>query len=815
MARRYFQLKIFPRGVVSTTGAASYTLGSSYFRDAPLVGGQIVRAAECQVESNPWRVTLVDIGSTFTAKIANSSGRLHLLGRLCQLRSALDSTASFAPIGTGRLTDLALNEDVASWDLDISDERWIERQTDIFAKSNTMAIVPHGPISQFQEAPPIPVTQTKWVCKQKTSNVVCLRYDGGPRLPIDQATADIIVNDAKVGVIPGNSGITAGNFQTLRFRNFNNSTDYEIAAFGFTIITPGGRPTYPTHSIYGFWNDPVLLNGSETNHTDAWSKLYVWLVWSASQPALDSAINGYLYAPSHEPTDTLPQLIGGAGGLHPGRLVRNAYAGTYSATTSITVRASTAALDRWENEAAYGKVWFQITSPQNMADFLDERIYGPYNVAPVVDSSGKIAPTRMWLPTSTQLNVAGLAQITSTNALSAPTWSNPSREAVTAVRYTQEHYGSFESVFAGLPANLRKASTQGSTYIHDTVTLLGRRQLTFRMGSVLIPGITVPPTTIPGGVVPRFAVPLQQKLAGSIFTRFGDGPIYTEVQVSSSIDATTNGAILPGAFVKMNVQGIYPNPVVPGRSGTRIMQVLKRDITPYGRAFSLLDAASTLASLSAPTLTMALSSQSSRHAIKITVASVSSGARFEVHLGASSSTSSTSRPAANSSRWFPAVYNSTGALVNVVGQLPSKTKIWGRVRQARPMRISSPWSTANISVVMASITAPSGFSVTGLTAASGTAKWTNGSSVYGTEVMVDASSVATLTSTNVVGIVPPQTTRFTYFGLNANDTHKGGVRHFDPYGGKSAQATGTFTTTTGSAPAAPAMRGLVFVTANP
>lgn len=799
MARRYYQLKIWPRGTVSTTGAASYTLGSSYFKDAPVVGGQIVRAAECQVESNPWRVTLLDIGSTFTAKIADSSGRLHLLGRLCQLQSALDSTASFSPIGTGRLTDLALNPDIASYDLDISDERWIERQTDIFTKSNTMAIVPHGPISRFQQVPAI--QNVRWRCVNTLGNLVCLRYDGAPRIPTDQELADLIVQDVKPTAISGNTSLTTGNFQTLRVRNTGNSTDYEIAAFGFGVIHPTtGRPTYPANNLFGFWNDPVLLLGSD--HTNAWTKLYIWLVWSASQPSIGSDVTGYFYAPTHPPTSVLPYLIGGSSGLHPGRFTRNAYSGMYSATTSITVRSSTAKFDQWEAEPAYGRFWYQATEPANLADFLDERIYGPYNVAPVVDSSGKIAPTRMWTPTSTQLNVAGLASITSTNAWTVPTWEHPSREAVTAVRYTQELYGGFSPF-------LQKATTVGSTFTHDTLTLLGRRQLVFRLGGVVHwPHMYLGSTTVPVHL-PFNTPPALKKFAESLFARFGDGPVYSQVEVSSSIDATTNGAILPGMFVKMNL-ATFPNALTLARNGTRTMQVLKRDITPRGRGFLLLDAASTLANLAAPTITIARSTQSTRHAVVLTAASVTAGARWEAHI-ARTSTGTTAKPAANSSRWVPAAVQTTASLTALVGSQPSKTKIWARVRQFKNNRIGSGWSTASPSTVTASIAAPTTFSVTSLTAGGGLAKWTNGSSLYGIELMIDASSVATLTSTNMVALLPPQTTRYTLQGLTPNDTQKGGVRHFDPYGGRSAQATNTFLTTTGSGTAAPSLRGMVIV----
>lgn len=806
MGRRRYSLDIFARGVVSTTATPAYTLGTSYFRDAPILGGQIIRAAQCQVESNPYRITLVDVGSTFTAKIGDSSGRLHLLGRLCRIKSSLDSTA-LTSLGVGRLTDLAMNQDVASWDLDISDERWIERQTDIFTKSNTMSIVPYGPINAFQGVPAIPTV--KWRCIQKTGNMVCLRYDGNLPVPTTPDIANLIVHDQKVGSISGNSAITSGNFTTLRFKN--SATDYEIGAFGFDVFLPGGRPRYPTHGILGFWNDPVLLGGND--HTGTYGKLYVWLVWTAGTPSLDSDVSGYLYAPTHEPTDALPQLVGGTTGLHPGRLTRNAYAGTYSATTSLTVRASTAAFDRWENEPAYGRVWFRIPAPINMADFLDERIYGPYNVAPVVDSSGKISPTRMWLPTSTQLNVAGLASLTSTNLLTHPTFEQPSREAVTAIRYTYEGYGGngFQWAAGNVPTYyLPKPTTMGSTFIHDTLTLLGRRQLTFKLGSVSMPTEFVVSTAagVPFGL-PGYIGNVFSKWANSLFQRFGDGPLYSQAECTSAIDATTNGAILPGAFVKLTL-GTYPNPGTLARSGTLLFQVLRRDVTPRGRAFVLLNAGANLTPVAGVTVALALSSMSSRHAIKATVASLAAGARYEVQIAHSTSTGAGSAPAANSARWFIGSEGTTASLATVIGQRPSKTKIFARARASKPNKIGSAWSTATISVVTASITGPSAFSVGSLTAGSGLAKWTNGSSIYGTEIMVDQTSNATLGSTNAIAKVPPQTTRYNLLGLKSNNRHKGGVRHYDAFGGRSTQSNNTFLTTT-SYTAAPSLLGIGLV----
>src|SRR5439155_3040522 len=139
------------------------------------------------------------------------------------------------------------------------------------------------------------------------------------------------------------------------------------------------------------------------------------------------------------------------------------------------------------------------------------------------------------------------------------------------------------------------ATTWGTTRSYDTLTYFGRRQVTFQLPGVsfLTDFSTAFYGAHPDGIVDR--------LAQSLFQRFGDGPAYTQIECSSAIDATTNGAILPGAFVRLTV-GIFPNPAVAARGSTRVLQVLQRDITPRGRAFRLLDAGANLTALAKPTI---------------------------------------------------------------------------------------------------------------------------------------------------------------------------------------------------------------------
>lgn len=806
MPHRRWKLDIYARGVSATTGTISYTIGSSHFRDAPTVGGQIVRVPRSEVESIPWRVSIVDVGSTFTAKLA-TGGRMHLLGRMCRIRTALNSTAAtaFTSVTVGRLTDLALSEDIASYHLDIQDERWVERQTSIFARANTVSIVPYGNIDGFQGVPG--TVPQKWRVINIINNLVCVRYDGTLPVPSNPGIARLIVEDVKPGVLVGNTSITAGNFRTLRWKNLGSGTEYEIAAFaneGFFAGTV--RPRYPSDNPYGWWNDPLL--GAVGERDTPQEKLYVWLVWPTSQPSLDADLRGYLYAPTHEPTEDLPHLIGGSSGLHPFAFVRQIYAGTHSPTTTLTVRYSTAAFNALENEPLYGRLWYRATAPETMASFLNERIYAPYSVAPMVDSSGKIAPARMWLPRSTDVNVAGLPAITSTNALRHPTFEHPSMDIVNVVRYTREEYVNWFTWPGQSQIFLPRPSTYSTEYRHDNTSLFGRREQAYRLCGVTTPA-ELRLTTDSHIGLPMYGQTLLQRMAHSVFERLGDGPLYSETECSSSIEATTYGALMPGKFVKLRL-ATFPNAGTLARGSTRLMQVVQRQVTPVGRQYRLCDVGSNLNTLATPTVTLALSSMSSRHAIVGTVANLATGARYEAQVAPSSSTGSTGAPSSTSGRWRVGAQGTSTGLVWTLGAQPSQTRIFTRVRASAPGRIGSGWSTANVSVVTASIAPPTGLAVSSITAGSVMLEWTNGSSVYGSEILLDATSGATLTSTNSVTTVPPQTTRFKVLGLNANDGHKVGVRHLDQFGGRSAQDTTTFTTTT-SYTAAPSLRGMVII----
>lgn len=795
MTVRRYQLDIFARGVISTTGAVSYTFKTSQMAAPPLVRTQIIRASEGKVESQPWTVRLMDANQSFTALLADSSGRMQLLGRLARLRTSLDSTAtsSLTNLSVARFTDLQMAGDVATYDCTFSDERWIERQTQVFTRANSAMLIPTGLISAFHTIPATP--SVTWRVEKVTGTLVLLSYFGNfkqaPNVFTNRACLQIIIDDVKPDAIGGSTTVTAGNFNTVRFRDSTNSVDREIATFDSV-----------PNVLFGLFAPAQTIVESLQQQTGLPpTPFYMWVYWPTSQPSVAALIRGYVYAPTHVPTNDFPLHIGGADGKRPFTLGKELYQGTYSGTTSLIVRYSTGAMAALENDPAYGVGWWRITQPYAMDQFLDDHVYAPYSVVPFVDSSGKIAPISLRLPHSTAITLANLPTLGSSNLVSHPTWEHPSAEIINAIRVSIPTYGrplypssiSAAQFFFEGSVDRVKVSTGFVDRTHDSISLIGRREKQFTLaGTISKPAGTVPPTT--GTRLPT-ADDLADQLAANIFPRFGDGPIYSSADAMQTVDTSTAyGRLLQGKFVKV-VLGTYPNPAVSARGSTRVMQIMERWDRVEGPSFRLLDIGPNQAALAAATISLAQSTRSPRHAVVVTIGSIPAGAGWEVQL-AITSTGTTSAPVTTSTKWFPVKSAKVAAsTVFTRGQLPSKSKIWGRVRTFKQLRVGSNWSAA-ASVVTATITAPSGFAVSSITAGTAIFKWANGSTQYPIQVMVDATSTNTLGTSNVVATVPAATTRYDIVGLNKNDGHKAGVRHADMFGGVSASNTATFTTTT-------------------
>src|SRR6185503_1589892 len=329
--------------------------------------------------------------------------------------------------------------------------------------------------------------------------------------------------------------------------------------------------------------------------------------------------------------------------------------------------------------------------------------------------------------------VANLPKISSTNATIHPTWTHPSREVVNVIRGQPEQYVylfDIKDVF-NMPADRLRAGNRAKANevdanipgemveTFDTTTVFGRRMLSFNYGMLAsnVPGDVIIDAPFPahGSAQPQF-----KTIATAIFNRFGDGPIYTDFEATTGIDATTNGKREPGSYLKV-VLATYPNAGANARGSSRVMQLVARRDHPEKVSGTLLDVGPALNALTAPGLTLALSSMSSRHAVKATVSSaLPAGAKFQLEMGYGATTASTSPQS-----WRPVEVNTTANRVFVLGQIPSHTMVFGRVKAIKPTRIDSAYSAVQ-TIETAQIAGPTTASISSITAGSAVLKWTYG-----------------------------------------------------------------------------------------
>lgn len=846
MSQIRYAIDVFPAGIQTTTGAAAFTLQTSQLIDPPTIGGQLVRAGEGIVETQPCTVTILDINSTFTQQIATTAGRLQLLGRLARIRSSLDSTGSYSTLFTGRVSDLQLRSDVVSWAMTLSDERVIERNTYVFSKANTCSLIPRGLISKFQQVPSAPIKSMVWSVQYgsvdthagtsiplTTGNFVTMSWAGdashpAPGIPFDaqigkftpnnpgfvagspNLNADIanfIIGDVATSAFQpvgfsNRHSLTKGNFRTLRWRRFGSSNtgevDFPIVCFG--LGEAGTSVLLDPVAAWRLAGDPSQVRN-------------ISILWSTAvhgaRPTYNpirTVVQGYVYAPTHLPTGTIPLHIGGSFGQHPFQILKDIYQGKYNASGSSTLvpRISTAAFDTLIKDPSYGKAWFRVTDRAIMADFASNRVYIPYNVVPLVDAQGRLAPVSMRAPYST---VSPAAVITSTNALTAPTWENPGREAVNAIAMSYDIYGFKMNADGwlqyGSAADGMNTIVVTTTRLGDNVTSLGVHRLAASLGSVSGSGIPYPiepPTSAAGYLYgPTYPEVLSSVLAMHKFARFQDGPLYSQVDCHRSIDATTQGLLNPGAFVKMRM-GTWPNPFTRTRttSSTRLMQIVQRQDMPTGPRFRMLDAGpfSGVVRFTGPL--MALTSNSSRHGITITVPSsgVPVNGGWEVLIAATTSTGAAA-PASSSPRWAPIAKGSSSLRVSVLGSLPSHTLFYAKARGIAPGIGVSAWSTAT-KLATAKIPGTSSVVTTSITAGTAGIKWTGTSvgAMYTVDILLDQSTVAAnLGTSRRVGRMRGASTRYSLGALTSGVKHIVGVRFRDPFGGKSTTKTVIVSTT--------------------
>lgn len=784
---------------VYNQASTSLSTGNVYWQTtclaAPVtVRGPLVRPTLGRAESQPWTLDILDDGSSVTSHLSDSSGRLFLLGRIASVERSLGG-AAFAVHGAGRISDVLLTANIGIYQLVVEDERRIERNATIFNTTNTTRLYPAGPGIRYGFWPAVPSGTLTAITRNGKAVLVTFEQNSL------SAIADVAVQAIRdnLGVAPLTVPSSKGNFANLRCRI--GSRDLGIISFGTVHVAD-----QPSQSWF-----QDLDNYAQSPQRGYGIKCWVWA--TTSQLSVGTKYSSaFLHMYSAPPSLATPLHVGSSLGVTPPQMLKNVYNGQYSSAGSPKVRYSTAAFDVLGRQS-WPLVRFRITGRANMADWLEQNIYRPFLLAPLVDSQGRVVPTSLKLPNST----TGITWTFNASNLREPypTWQHLGREQVTRLRIVAEAEwagpgigrsivgpapttsGTFPG-FQGQPGG-DLMLTAPSTYIldHDRITQFGIKELVLESRGVHPTNAVqqqdsqvLPPSWDGSGVGGFQIFPAVTQylswLKRDFFDRYGDGPIMGKFSALSTAEGQN-----AGTYVKLAL-GTFPNPSLQSRGGTRVIQLLSRDDMPEGPEFTYLDAGNSLAGLAAPTLTLSTSTADRKHSLVATVGAVPAAGGYRLEINGS-----TSSPSSASAFWTPVLTVTATAGAQRLGNLPAGKKFWLRAQNQQANRIRSSW-TLSTGKTTGAITAPSSFASTSITSNSVGLKWAPGDVDEMTDLHVNTSTgLTTFTSTNrTLRIATPNTKHITVTQLAAGTKYLFAVRHADPFGGYSTVAKLVATTLT-------------------
>lgn len=813
MAFASYRADIYTAGTTSYSTSAvefSLTLGA-----VPTINGPTIRPFEGRTESRPWSVSAVDASGAFTAQLADAGGRLDLMNRVVQIRRNLNN-AGFTVIGGGRLRDVSLGNGVATYDVSVEQETGADRNTILFNTTNTTRLYPPSPDKAYGPFLPFPkgvVRCTAYFNPAGYLSTAGLRFYRltfigssqtqifGGQMPMTDLGLEAIRKDVKPLTSVQQAG---GNWDHVRLR-VGGST-YQVVSFGsIQNGTTQGIP--PSLNPFKWTPDPNVLGTLEDDYTNGKAPTFWVYSPTAAFTVGNSYSSSFLHMFSAPPSEATPLHIPP---IHPMTLKRQLWNGAYASSDAPRVRYSTAAFNTGSTgveRIPMPLVRFRITGPRDRREFIETQLNAPFGICDFLDSSGRIRPRRVWLPNST----AGITYTFTASNLRPPhpSWLQPGREMITQLNVVSPDE---QWVIGGLTpvlvAQYQRPTNAGADFIsatpstttrnHDRIAKLGVQPLTLEVegvhAAVKSPaGLPVDPASDP------YLTATVTGLAKEVFDRYGDGPVMGQLYAMSSGESVAEGDVVR---VVLNT---YPNAGTGARGGTRLVQVMGRTLQPEGPVFDYLDCGSNLNPLAAPTVTLALSTQDRKHVINATVASVPSGAAFQMDVATSST-----EPSSTSSLWQRIQTTGLSSGVYPVRSRPAGGTMWARVRSAQANRIRSSWRSSTAGRASSGLATPS-ISISDITPNAFTVNRSAGEAQYPMRVYVDASTSASFSTSNQLATYPAGTAKIPVAGLSAGTKYLIGLRHYDLFGGVSAVDSTTATTTSTGIPQCRAPVGLYVI----
>lgn len=438
----------------------------------------------------------------------------------------------------------------------------------------------------------------------------------------------------------------------------------------------------------------------------------------------------------------------------------------------------------------------RITEPTNLGQFLESAIFGPFGLSARTNLQG----VREFILTRKIGSVVPTVSITTADVVGdtvSDAFVLDESTVCTQVRYAYRILS--EPV---LTDDSNNPPPPDGIVESENVTLIASGDTTtFSTREVAY--------TIPGMVhqADSFTPAMDALILGveqEVFARFKRGaPVY-QIPVLG-----TSGAALLNVGDECLIDVSYvPNVgyrIGESTVGARVAQVVRRDETPVGPIFKLVDSGPALQLSTLPTLTIAASTGAPQTVARFTITNASTlntaGAGVELEWATGSTT-----PTTNGTLF---TRYAAGAIPTAAVSLPNVvpgSKVYVRARSVSSLNRPSAWS-AWASVTLTNWTAPSGVTIGTPTAESFPVSWTNGESNYPVNVYLAPGSTAPSDwGPYLVRSFPAGSTQTTVRGLAASTAYIVGVAHLDPAtGATTSVATDTDSTAASNPLTAPAI----------
>lgn len=735
-----------------------------------------------------------------SAFIGDSNGRLSLVGKKVIIEESIDNGSTFTLFFCGRVNRFDLSSRL-TYTIEIGDNLELLKQK-IFATDTTASgavfksLLPLGIVDKLEmpdSQSALPATPPFFVSKAEIAANANkeLRYD---------------------------RWLTLANLSVNNDRNFWSYGEKYNSSAGLRYdVYAGQQPLRARIEISGsyyYYGVDILQTPANANRNKTLQqiqKIHIAQL-DLSDPRFSSISNvpAQVFSPSTAPTIIIYALAGNEefkGTLFindtPYQALRDVLNGNYFPRSfpQLTIPFDSASIIQLENTRPLEKMVYRIEEPMEAGDFIEKFIckpfglgytFEPQTINGVPQSAFRFFST--YVPTSS----AGLATLDDTSVIAGTeqTWNTSEPVLAVAGKYYIEYFKTYTR------DSLSSAQSQGQT----DPTIQQVFPIVYALTSNIDPSNKIEELDFNGlrglnndtftnsiggmtGNVPA-DVYTQGRAIGHMKKYYDRNQFGNPTVQLSCIRNNTTNALKVGDFVLVDVD-VLPNQALHIRGGTRIYQILQKNVDGIQIEFALLDSGVNQ-TMSAPSFGIASSSVSNQ--IDFQLSSPQSGT-LEIEYAVVPSGSSV--PPNSSVNWifFNSQTNSVETQSFSIDTIPEGKTTHIRARTTAltngDLKLPSPYVVAS-PVTLANINAPTGLVVGNITAKSAEIDWVNTNDIFPIEIKLASPQGEPITS---IIELPPSSSAFDLTGLdlNTNSGHTVGIRYVDAYKGFSPLVTASFT----------------------